>query len=361
MDQMTTEKNAQHFVLSRIDAMGDSILSFPVAGLLKQHFPGCKVSFIVQDFVAPIARTCPLIDGVRSVRRGSHLTADYKAALIALKPDWLFALSAPDQGLMAMTKQLGIKHRVCKLNLRFLRSCNHHVFFSRKWQAHDHEVQFNCQVLRPLGIRKPLKQAMMPWIHLHPEVVPLPAAIESQLNVPDRVTIILHPGSNGHGLEWPLEQFVTLANMLLAIKSVRVILTGSADEYRRLGQQIEKQCPAVINGMGHIDIPQLMTVIKRSDALVASGTGPLHLAAAMGIHTLGLFPKVRAMGVARWGAFGPRAESLETPKNCQYCRGKPHKKALCQCMYRITPHQVYDWLKKKVLTTTQPHVVSKVE
>ena len=222
------------------------------------------------------------------------------------------------------------------------------MFFSRKWQPYYHEVQFNCQFLRPLGIKTPTKNTLLPFIQLKPRNVALPKSVETQLKA-ESIKIILHPGSNGHGLEWPIEHFTALANILSMHKSIQVLITGSAAENEHLGRLIVANCPTVINLMGQLDIPQLMAVIKRSNALVASGTGPLHLAAAIGVHTLGLFPKVRAIGVKRWGTFGLRADSLEAPTNCKFCRGKKRRKALCQCIYQITPHTVHEWIKQRVL------------
>ena len=45
---------------------------------------------------------------------------------------------------------------------------------------------------------------------------------------------------------------------------------------------------------------------------MASGTGPLHVAAASGINTLGLFPSVRPIHPERWAPLGKKAGYLES-------------------------------------------------
>jgi heptosyltransferase-3 len=59
-------------------------------------------------------------------------------------------------------------------------------------------------------------------------------------------------------------------------------------------------------------LDELIAFIFNADGLLASGTGPLHLAAASGIHALGLFPPSRPIHPGRWAPLGKKAEYLES-------------------------------------------------
>lgn len=61
-----------------------------------------------------------------------------------------------------------------------------------------------------------------------------------------------------------------------------------------------------------MDLYQFVSFIRNADGLIASGTGPLHIAAASGINTLGLFPCVRPIHPGRWAPLGERAGYLES-------------------------------------------------
>jgi ADP-heptose:LPS heptosyltransferase len=45
--------------------------------------------------------------------------------------------------------------------------------------------------------------------------------------------------------------------------------------------------------------------------LVAASTGPLHIASAVGIHAIGLYPSKRPMHPGRWMPLGGNASYLE--------------------------------------------------
>jgi ADP-heptose:LPS heptosyltransferase len=72
--------------------------------------------------------------------------------------------------------------------------------------------------------------------------------------------------------------------------------------------------------------------------LVAGSTGPLHLAAALGRHALGLYPPIRPMHPGRWGPLGAHAGFMVFDKpNCEDCRTQP---AACTCIRAIEPRAV---------------------
>ena len=58
------------------------------------------------------------------------------------------------------------------------------------------------------------------------------------------------------------------------------------------------------------DLDELTALLRRASLMVAGDTGPLHLAAAVGTPTLGLFGPTRA---ERNGPYGPHGRALQSP------------------------------------------------
>ncbi|RZK27409.1 MAG: glycosyl transferase, partial [Hymenobacter sp.] len=84
---------------------------------------------------------------------------------------------------------------------------------------------------------------------------------------------------------------------------------------------------------GQLALPEFIAFIAAADGLVAGSTGPLHLAAALGRHTLGLYPPIKPMHPGRWGPLGPHAEYLVFDRpNCEDCRAAP---VACTCIKAI--------------------------
>jgi ADP-heptose:LPS heptosyltransferase len=150
--------------------------------------------------------------------------------------------------------------------------------------------------------------------------------------------IILHPKSNGNGREWPLAHFLQLTQSVANEPNWQFWLTGSAKEGEFLAEHAPQllQQPNLQNLCGQLDLAGLASLMARADGLIASGTGPLHMAAALGLPCVGLFPPIKPIDPARWGALGARAQVLVAPQPCQSCTGA----AQCQCMQAITPEQV---------------------
>ena len=118
-----------------------------------------------------------------------------------------------------------------------------------------------------------------------------------------------------------------------------MFVTGTAAEGAELSEWLRAHGPYLAaNLTGRLSLPQLIAFIAGADGLVAGSTGPLHLAAALGRHALGLYPPIRPMHPGRWGPLGPYAGFLVFDRpDCQDCRRAP---ASCHCIRAIAPAQV---------------------
>ncbi|MBI3231371.1 MAG: glycosyltransferase family 9 protein, partial [Burkholderiales bacterium] len=213
-------------------------------------------------------------------------------------------------------------------------SCNKLAHFSRV-NSPLHEAQLNFALLRPLGVTLvPSLPQLVDWYGVSAE----PDPAHAQWCKAGARHIILHPKSNGNGREWPLASFLQLVQSVAGDASWQFWLTGSAKEGEFLAEHAPQlvTAPNVQNLCGKLDLGGLARLMTRADGLVASGTGPLHMAAALGRPCVGLFPPIKPIDPARWGALGKQAQSLVGASACNSCTGA----AQCQCMQAITPAQV---------------------
>ena len=58
---MTGPKN---ILIVRTDRIGDVVLSLPLAGFIKKHYPDCKVSFLIRNYTKELTDDHPYIDEV---------------------------------------------------------------------------------------------------------------------------------------------------------------------------------------------------------------------------------------------------------------------------------------------------------
>ena len=52
----------KNILIVRTDRIGDVVLTLPLAGIIKKHYPECKVTFLVRDYTKEILDNHPYID-----------------------------------------------------------------------------------------------------------------------------------------------------------------------------------------------------------------------------------------------------------------------------------------------------------
>jgi ADP-heptose:LPS heptosyltransferase len=323
----------RRIMITRTDNIGDVVLTLSLAGYLKQIYPQAEIVFLCRRYAAAVVAQCRHVDRVLTLE---ELGDDAAGGMARAECDTvLFAF--PRRHLAIAALRAGIARRVgSSRRVYHWFTANRLINISAK-RTPLHEAQLSFKLLLPLGIDfvPTLEQV---W-KLYGLTTPRHPAADAVLAAPG-FKLILHPKSNGNGREWPLEHYTTLARMLGAAGGVRVLITGSAAE----GELIAKQAPALLalpnveNMCGRLDLEAFTALIGACDGLIASGTGPLHLAAALGRPVVGLFPPLKPIDPTRWAAIGPRAHNLVTAQACGNCTDP----ARCACMLAIAPQQVFD-------------------
>ncbi len=161
------------------------------------------------------------------------------------------------------------------------------------------------------------------------------------------VAMHLGVGPSAQYRRWPAERFVSLARAITEAQGgVKFILTGAASE-RSLIEDFITQVPARsidASDIGGLD--RTAVLLRRCDLLISGDTGIMHLAAAMGTPTIGLFgPNTPVC----WAPVGPRATYVyPTRQPCSPCINsyRRHIPETCTaahdsaCMWDITVEDV---------------------
>jgi ADP-heptose:LPS heptosyltransferase len=328
----------KHILICRNDNIGDVVLTLPITAWLKARFPTVKISFMVRRYAADVVRGCATVDEVLEVETiEAHPVRFFRESgvdtVIFAQPDMALNRKLAKSAFFAR-----VPNRIgnARQKLYMALYCNRRVRFSKRTLP-VHESQFNFEFLRPLGLQSVPElgaiAGMYRWKALRdPQVDALLAR--------HGFNLVIHPKSNGHGREWPASHFSELADLLVAEPAVHIWVTGSAKEGEWLQQNAPDllQRPNVSNLCGKLSLAQLSCLIQHADGLIASGTGPLHLSAALGQRTLGLFPPTQPMHPGRWAPVGPRASYLAVSANCPDCAKL--QTPSCACMEEIRPAMV---------------------
>ncbi len=166
--------------------------------------------------------------------------------------------------------------------------------------------------------------------------------------------VALHLGSGVHTYKrWPVSRFVQLAEQIRATVPGTLILLSGQPEEQELIAEFKRNYPGrVLDLTALASVRETAALLRRCDLLVSNDGGVMHLGAAMGVPTVGLFGPASPR---QWAPRGPHAtfvEGHELP--CRPCirsyRGAPPPRCTnpiaSQCMLDIGVADVIDAARK---------------
>ncbi|HVU98771.1 MAG TPA: glycosyltransferase family 9 protein [Puia sp.] len=316
------------FIISRTDAIGDVVLTLPMAGVLKQLCADTRILFLGRAYTEEVVMASEHIDG--------FINWDECKDLSAFNADTIIHVF-PDKDIARLAKKANIKERIGTTNrIYHWWTCNRLVKLSRR-HSPLHEAQLNLQLLRPLGAAAQYSLEEIGQYYGLTRVAPLPAEVAAQIE-PHRFNLVLHPKSRGSAREWGLDNFRELIR-LLPQDHFKIFISGTAAE-GELVRSLFDEFPSLTDLTGRLTLSQLVSFLSRADGLVAASTGPLHLAAAVGINAMGIYPPIRPMHPGRWAPIGAKAKVFVKEGECEDCR----KTGNCHCIREIRAGMLKDYL-----------------
>jgi ADP-heptose:LPS heptosyltransferase len=326
--------NEKHIIISRTDSIGDLVLTLPITGYLKKMFPDCKITFLGQNYTRDIVLSSSVVDSFLSTE---ELVENPVEILKNLYADIIIHVF-PRKEIAKAAKKARIPIRIGTSHRLFHRfTCNKRPNFTRR-NSDLHEAQLNFKLLSPLGINEIPSLDEIPDYYSFDKILPLSLDFAEILEI-EKKRVILHPGSKGSAREWGLDRFAELIS-LLPPEKFHVFLTGTEEEGLLFRKELPVEAENITDLSGKLTLSELIGFIAGSDALVAASTGPLHIAAATGIHAIGVFPPIRPMHPGRWAPLGKNAKVFVAEKECEDCR----KSTECACMRSIEAKDVAEYL-----------------
>jgi ADP-heptose:LPS heptosyltransferase len=130
----------------------------------------------------------------------------------------------------------------------------------------------------------------------------------------------IHPGCAGNTCNLPSAVFGELAGLLLEDPAIAVIGTGISSEKTLFDAwpQAVLGHPRFFNACGRWDLRQLAAHMASFATVAIPSTGPLHVAAALGIPTVNVFCNYPPVSATVWGNLTPGTIVLNPPADfCQ--------------------------------------------
>lgn len=337
-------------LIVKLSSLGDIIHALPVLNALKENIPDSLISWAVEPQYAELLRGHPALAQVIPVnlkfwrknfwKSTKKVCYDMKdTVLLFKKQNFDLAIdlqgltkSALVSGLSGARHRLGIHPGYCREPLaagfytRWVQPCGTHV------------IEQNLSLLRALDIDKPEVKFNFKipdqerlwannWINEHFQTVN------------KKKLIIVHPGTRWQSKQWPVEKYIELLNQLCSEKCT-LVLAGSGEEKNLLAQIASALNKSIVQ-LSDISIKQYMALLAKGDLFISSDTGPLHLAAALGLRTISFYGPTRN-GPLRNGPWGTGHKMFCLDLDCIGCHKKhcSHKDCMQQIKVDNVLHEV---------------------
>jgi len=255
--------------------IGDAVLSTGVLSHLIDRFPGARITIAAGRDAAPIFADVPGLERIIAIEKRRwrlHWLALYRAVALA-RWDIVVDLRASAIAYLLWARERNV---------------------AQKRQVGEHRVR---QLARIFALDPP------PSPHLW--IAPQREAEAASLVPPGAPVVAIGPAANWRGKEWRAERFAELALRLTAPGGVfpgaRVVVLAAAHERAQALPLIAALGPRAIDLVGKIHLLTVAAVIRRAAIFVGNDTGLMHLAAATGTPTLGLFGPSPIDQYAPWG------------------------------------------------------------
>jgi ADP-heptose:LPS heptosyltransferase len=352
-------ESIKNILFIKLAAIGDSILLIPTLRKLKNSFPDSKLTFICSDINHEIIEKIPYVDKI----------INFKVYDIIKHPiNFLRFLKKLRKTKFDLVIDAGQWERINSI-ITALVNKNYSIGFKTKGQwkhfVYDavvdhvkdkHEVENFFDLLQPIGII-PITSPM-PYDELQLEYFFKPEHREFSSNfwvendLLNKKVICMHPGCGEQGKprEWDVQKYITVAkNLYEKDKDIRIIITGTNIELKLCNILYDEIKDYAINTAGKYSIDQTAALIEKSDLIICSNTGILHVSACVGTSSIGLHGPTNPK---KWGAYGKKANIVQSDKYCSPCLylGHDYGCNVHTCMQNINSDQVLIKVKKILYT-----------
>lgn len=330
-----------NILVVNVNWLGDAVFSTPVFKTLKSNFPSARISCFCVPRVKRVLESCPFIDEfIVFDEKVAHFWPWSKWRLInqlRLKSfDIAFLLHrSTTRGLLTFLAKIPLRVGYCKIK----------AFLTHPIEFNDqdmHRADVYLKVLEDYGLKV---QDRTCQLNLNPkDVDSLDALLKGKGLDSNQKIIVLHTSGNWNLKRWPADQFAQLIVNIHERFKIKVVLSGGhadLDYCVSINQQANNLALVLA---GETSLGQSLALYCRSEVVVSSDSGPLHLAHSAGCNVIGLF------GPTRPEITGPRgmgqARILFNEVGCN--------KAPCYhlgcfnnlCMQAITQQDVLEAIKK---------------
>jgi len=311
MTELPSENRARSEVDRKVlilkpSALGDIMMALPAVRNVKLGLPGAKIYWLVNREFAPLLEGNPHVDEVIEFDRETlgrlwcsmEAWEEFQRLVKRLRGE-KFDVVLDFQGLLR-TALLGWLSG-CKVRIGMKDAREGAPFFYSelvaKPQNSDHVVDHYVKMAEMLWV-----EGGAPVFETgRNEVAEGVARQTLRAEGVDGDYAVLVAGASDPAKRWPIASYARLAERLSAEYGLSIVATGSASEAGAVGEMVSLAKTRITDLAGKTNIPELVEVLRRARLVVGNDTGPVHIAAGLGVPMVVVFGLVNPARLYPYG------------------------------------------------------------
>ncbi len=294
-------------LIIQLTRMGDIIQTIPLIVRLREEIPESHITFLCVDRFAEIIRATPLVNRYIKIRpeealKLKKLNTNSISSILEhpfLKEPYDLVVNLTHDMASAL---IANKIKASSKSGAIAEDSSSYLKLKDKWGRYvfacvnnREENSFNLVDIH-IGMGKVSHSPVRGYLKAEIRSQAKIEKLLSTISVPPASPLVaFHMGANKPHRTWPVEHFCELAHLLIKHHDACIVLTGSHgeqaifDEFARGISQNFIEKGRVINLIGSTKLQDLIALLSRCSLLVSNDTGPIHIAAAVGTPTIGIY------------------------------------------------------------------------
>lgn len=298
----------------RTDGLGDLILATPFFKHIKKAFGQPRISLLTREEWTDLLRNCPYIDEVipwsiqkyaASIRYRYRFIESLRRRSFDLAIHPVYSREPLSDEVVCCTRasqKVGFDGDLNNISKR--RKSKNDRYYTRLIKStamvcpeiernRDFAEQVVGQTISASDFQPEL------WLDESDRAVARQALTKNGISPVDDVVLALFPGASWWGREWSSSKYAELADRVVREYGARIVILGGANDSIVTSAVQSRMKEPSLNLSGRLNLSVLSAILKECSLLIGNETGPLHMAVAVGIPTLGI------MGGGHFGRFYP--------------------------------------------------------
>ncbi len=333
----------ERILVVKLDHLGDVLLATPVFSNLRQAYPNTELHALTGTWSRVILENHPDVDKVleynshafcrseqpTSIKNTFQLFRQLRSQkydlLVELRGDWRIVWFS----LFRVTRK-----RINRASLQIANKLGFPQFNG------THETIRNLDVLKRAGIPTPIQTTT--FVVTRKDENWASNFLKTHQRHSEYLLIAIHPGSPIPLKRWKPERYAELADWLIAQKRAKILFVGVKDEIPIITQIQDLMKGKSTNIAGKTTIIQLASILHRCKVFIGNDSGPMHIAAAVGTQTIGLYGPGDP---ERFGPIGDKCQIIRKKPDCPPCLGNTCRFGTEGCMSKIQVTDVMQTLE----------------